>query len=287
MDFFKKSSLARDIIFIIVGTFLMSIAISLVYDPMSIVNGGVTGIGIILNHLFNIPISLSNLVINIPIFALYLVVIGRKSTAKSLFASLLLTAFLAIWDILPELNLCGDDILLAAIYGGIFSGVGIGLVFLASTTTGGTDMLAALLQRKMRHYTLPQIMFVLDGLVILAGLATFGVKNTMYAIITIYVTNKISDAILEGFKFAKVAYIITDHGKEIADAILVELDRGVTGFDATGMYSGNHKDVLMCAVGKKEIVKVLDIVNKIDPIAFVTVHDAREVMGEGFVENTH
>ena len=177
--------------------------------------------------------------------------------------------------------------LLSAVFGAVIGGAGIGLVFLTSATTGGTDMLSALIHRKLRHYTLPQIMFFVDGVIIVAGFAVFGITNSMYAIITIFVSNKVSDAILEGFKFAKIAYIITDHGKEIADEIMVKLDRGVTGFGATGMYSGNHKDVLMCAVSKKEIVEVLDIVNKLDPVAFVTVHDAREVCGEGFVENAH
>ncbi len=284
MDFFKKSSRARDILFIILGTFMMSAGINMAYDPLGIVNGGVTGLGIIIKSFVGIPIWITNLALNIPIFIFSFFLLGRKSTVRSLLGSALLTVFLAI---LPSFSLFGEDILLASIFGGIISGAGIGLVFLTSSTTGGTDMLAALIQRKLRHYTIPQVMFVVDGLVILAGLAAFGITNSMYAIITIFVTNKVSDAILEGFKFAKIAYIVTEHGREIADEVMRELDRGVTGFDATGMYSGNHKDVLMCAVSRKEIVKLLDIVNKNDPAAFVTVNDAREVCGEGFVENTH
>lgn len=284
MKFFRTASKARDALFIIVGTALMAVSINMVYDPMGIVNGGITGLGIIIKHVAEIPIWITNIVLNVPIFICAFIFLGKRNTIKSLLADLALTAFLAIT---PQFSLFGDDILLSTVFGGVIGGAGIGLVFLTSATTGGTDMLSALIHRKLRHYTLPQIMFAVDGLIIVGGLAVFGIKNTMYAIITIYVSNKVSDALLEGFKFAKIAYIITDHGKEIADEIMVTLDRGVTGLDGTGMYSGNHKDVLMCAVSRKEIVEVLDIVNKKDPRAFVTVHDAREVCGEGFVENTH
>jgi uncharacterized membrane-anchored protein YitT (DUF2179 family) len=284
MKFLKTPSKARDILLIIVGTALIAVSINMVYDQMGIVNGGVTGIGIILKHFTAIPIWVTNIVLNVPIFICAFIMLGRRATFMSLIADLLLTAFLAVC---PQFPLFGDDITLSAVFGGIIGGTGMGLVFLCSATTGGTDMLSALIHKKLRHYTLPQIMFVVDGVIIVAGFAVFGIKISMYALIAIFVSNKVSDALLEGFKFAKIAYIITDHGKEIADEIMVKLDRGVTGFDATGMYSGNHKDVLMCAVSKKEIVEVLDIVNKKDPVAFVTVHDAREVCGEGFVENTH
>ena len=284
MKFLKTSSKLRDVLFIIVGTALIAVSINMIYDPMSIVNGGFTGLGIVIKHFTEIPIWVTNVVLNVPVFICAFFLLGRSSTVKSLFADIMLTLFLAVC---PQLSLFGDDILLSAVFGGIIGGAGIGLCFLTSCTTGGTDMLSALIHTKLRHYTIPQIMFVVDGLVIVAGFAVFGIKNSMYAIITIFISNKISDAILEGFKFAKIAYIITDHGREIADEIMVKLDRGVTGFDGTGMYSGNHKDVLMCAVSKKEIVEVLDIVNKKDPYAFVTVHDAREVCGEGFVENAH
>lgn len=284
MDFFKKSSKLRDFLFITVGAALMAVSIKMVYDPQGLVTGGVSGIGIILKHYTGFPIWATNLILNVPVFVFAFILLGKASTIKSLIANGMLTLFLAV---LPDVALFEEDILLSSVFGGIIAGVGIGLIFLTSATSGGTDLFAAILHRKIRHYSIPQMLMVIDGLVITAGLFVFGKEVTMYALITIFISNKLSDSMLEGFKFAKVAFIVTDHGKEIADEVLSKMDRGVTGFDATGMYSGNHKDVLMCAVSKKEIVTLLDIVNKIDPLAFVTVNDAREVCGEGFVENTH
>lgn len=283
MDFFKKSSKLRDVFFITAGTAIMAFAINMIYDKMGLVTGGVSGIGIIVKHKTGFPIWATNLLLNIPIFVFAFFKLGKQSTLKSLYANTMLTIFLAL---IPSDTIFGDDILLSAVFGGIIAGVGIGLVFLTSATSGGTDLFSALLHKIMRHYSIPQILTVVDGLIVVAGLAVFGLEASMYALITIFITNKVSDAMLEGFKFAKIAYIVTDHGREIADVILSKMDRGVTGFDATGMYSGNHKDVLMCAVSKKEIVTLLDIVNQTDPRAFVTVNDAREVCGEGFVENT-
>ena len=128
-------------------------------------------------------------------------------------------------------------------------------------------------------------MQVLDGAIVIAGLYAFGLKIGLYAIISIYIVTKVSDALMEGLKFSKAAFIVTDHYKEVADALLEKLDRGVTGLRAVGMYSGDEKCVLYCVVSKKEIVDLKEIVVSIDKNAFVIVSDAREVLGEGFVEN--
>ena len=127
-------------------------------------------------------------------------------------------------------------------------------------------------------------MQILDGLIVCLGLFQYGLRATMYAMIAIFVTTKVSDAILEGFKYSKAAYIITDHHKEIADRIMREIDRGVTGMSARGMYTGQDKLVLYCVVSRREIVQVEEIVTEIDPNAFVIVSDVREVLGEGFQE---
>jgi len=152
------------------------------------------------------------------------------------------------------------------------------------SSTGGTDLLAMVLHKFMPYYTVPQILTVIDGLIVFAGVISFGLTKALYAIIAVYITTKVSDSLLEGLKFAKMAYIISDHYEEIAQMILKDLDRGVTGISATGMYSNKEKKMLFCVVSKKEIVELTDIVAKIDPKAFIIVSDAREVMGEGFRE---
>ena len=175
---------------------------------------------------------------------------------------------------------------LSAVFGGIVSGVGTGLVFLYQATTGGTDMLAALMQLKLRHYSIAQIMQFLDGAVVVAGASLFGIRHAFYAILAIYAVCKVSDGILDGMKFAKQAVVISDRSEEIAGQVMDRLERGVTAVDATGMYSGRTRKMLFCVVSRKELVILRDIVKRIDPRAFVIVDDVREVFGEGFIEET-
>ena len=145
-------------------------------------------------------------------------------------------------------------------------------------------MVASLIQRHMRHYTIVQIMLVLDGIIILTGLAVFGLKAALYAVVAIFISSKVSDALMEGLKYSKAVFIITGQVKEVSDALMHELGRGVTGIEATGMYSGEARNMLYCVVSKKEIVELKDLVKRLDPGAFVIVTDAREVLGEGFLE---
>ena len=141
-----------------------------------------------------------------------------------------------------------------------------------------------LIHEKKKHISVPTILLVVDACVVTLGVFVFGINKALYAIIAIYITSKISDGLLEGLKFAKVAYIISDNYLEIAQEILEVMDRGVTGLNATGMYSNSEKKMLFCVVSKKEMVKLIDIVNEKDEKAFVIVSDVREVMGEGFIE---
>ena len=145
-------------------------------------------------------------------------------------------------------------------------------------------MLAALMQKRMKHYTLAQIMQVLDGIIVLAGATVFGIPTALYALIAIFCVSKVTDGLIEGLKFSKQAYIISDSYREIADAILERMGRGVTSLEARGMYSNEEKKMLFCVVSKKEIVKIREIVSEFDARAFVIVSDAREVFGEGFIE---
>ena len=148
-------------------------------------------------------------------------------------------------------------------------------------------MLAALLQLKLRHYSISQIMQFLDGAVVLAGASIFGIQYALYAMISIYAVCKISDGILDGLKFSKQATIISNQSQAIAEDIMRTLERGVTLINARGMYSGETKEMLICVVSRKEIVQVRDIVRQHDRQAFVIVNDVREVFGEGFIEDLY
>ena len=282
-----KKPVGLDYLMIIVGTGLMSLAINSVFDAAGMVTGGFSGIAIIIKawtkNLIEggIPLWVTNCVLNLPLFVIAWKVRGFSFIKRAILGEISLSVWLAIQ---PVWNLAGNDLLLSALYGGVIQGVGIGLVFLGGGTTGGTDMMAAIIQKFLKHYSIAQIMQVIDAMVVLVGMYVFGVHKALYAIIAVYLVTKVSDGLIEGLKFSKAAYIITGKPKEISDMIINDLDRGVTGINARGMYSGQDKLMLFCVVNKKEIIMLKEKVDKIDPDAFVIVTDAREVHGEGFID---
>lgn len=283
----RTKQIAWNYVLILVGTAVMALAIQCIYDRVGLVTGGFTGLTIIIRNITKsvisggIPLWFANIVLNIPVFIYSYVKFGKKFVGRTLFATIMLSVWLYI---IPGVDLSGDDYLLAALFGGVFTGVGMGIVLRAGATTGGTDMVAALTQTKMRHYSVVQIMQVMDAAIVIAGLYVFGLRSTLYAVVSIFVSTKVSDGFLEGFQNSKAALIITNHHKEVATRVMDELGRGVTGMDAKGMYTQDYKCVLYCVVSRKEIVQLKEIVNDVDPDAFVIVSDVREVLGEGFME---
>ncbi len=288
MKWYKKRPLAADGVLMAVGTGLMALGIQWFYDPAGLVTGGFTGIAIIVKLVSaapdqaGIPLWLTNLVLNIPVFLMAYRIKGKAFVVRTGFSTMLLSVWL-YW--IPAIDMTQKDPMLASIFGGVISGVGIGCVLLAKSTTGGTDLAAVLMQSRLRHYSVVQIMQVIDGLIVLAGLYAFGLRSGLYAVIAIFTVSKVSDALMEGLNYSKAAFIVTDQYVQTANALMERLSRGVTGFYAKGMYSGNEKCILYCVVSKKEIVGLKEIVAEIDREAFVIVSDAREVLGEGFIED--
>lgn len=272
-----------DLILIMAGTGLMALAIQCINDRIGLVVGGFTGIAIIVKSLTDgmIPLWLTNLVLNIPLFVVAVWIKGKKFVARTAIAATALSVWLFF---IPAWDLTGDDYVLSAIFSGVLSGMGMGMVLLAKASTGGTDMLSALIQQKLRHYTIVQIICVVDGIIVVAGICAFGIQAALYAVIAVYVTTKVSDTLMEGTKYSKAVFIISDKYEEISKVIMNRMDRGVTGLQAVGMYSGDEKCMLYCVVSKKEIVELKDMILDIDNHAFVIVTDAREVVGEGFLE---
>ena len=278
----KKRTAAMDYLLLIAGAFIMGFAIKNIYDPLNLVTGGVSGLAIVIKSKVGVPLWLTNTLLNIPLFLASYRIKGWRFIKRTLVSTVSLSISLYV---IPEMMIMpADDILLSALFGGLISGVGSGMVFMTQATTGGTDMLAALLQKIMPHYSVPQIMQVLDAAIVLTGAAVFGIRPTLYALIAIYAVTRMSDGILEGLKFSKMVYIISDRYEEIAGTIMEEIDRGVTGLRAEGMYSGSDKMMLCCVVSRKEISQIKEIVREYDPRAFVIVSDVREVLGEGFIE---
>jgi uncharacterized membrane-anchored protein YitT (DUF2179 family) len=288
MTALKKHSAVVPYLYIIVGTALMGISTQCIYDPAGLVTGGFTGIAIVVKELTGmiypggIPLWFTNLILNVPVFLIAYLRLGKKFVGRTLFGTVMLSAWLYI---LPAIDIPQGDYLLAAVFGGIFSGSGMGLVLRGKATTGGTDMVAALIQCRARHYSVVQIMQFVDGVVVLLGFFVFGIRPTLYAIVAIFVATKVGDTVLEGLNYSKAAFIITDRYEQVANVLMEDLDRGATGLMAKGMYTGDAKCVLYCVVSRKQIVTLKEMVAEIDPNAFVIVSDVREVLGEGFQEN--
>lgn len=270
---------------IIAGTFLMALAVNFVFEPMHMVTGGISGLSILIKEVTQpyyeggVPVWLSNLAINIPIFVWGYFVKGKGFLGYTFFANLSFSFFLLV---LPVVAIQAKDYILAAFYGAVLTGAGLGLVFATGYSTGGTDLLSSILHNYFKGYSVAFILFVLDAVIIALGIVVFGIPTAAYAIIAVFVASKIMDTILSGLKIGKQVWIISEHYQEISDDIIQKLERGVTCIYAQGMYSKDDKMVLLCVVGKREIVPIIRLIRQRDESAFVIVQDAKEIMGEGF-----
>ncbi len=280
----------RSFLSILAGTMLMAFGIKNFYDLSGLVTGGFTGISIMIKGMsksypgYDIPLWFTNLVLNVPVF----VAAGKKRGGHFLKRTVEGTVLLSVWlAVLPQMDLTEKDLLLSAVYGGLLSGTGLGLVLLAGATTGGVDLLSTLLHDKWRQYSVVQIMQVIDAIIILLGASLFGAHKALYAVAAVYITTRVSDFVIEGWKFSKVVYIISGEHEKIAQAVMEKMERGVTALKAYGMYSKTERKMLYCVVSKKELAELKDTIRIIDEDAFVIVTEAREVLGEGFVRGIY
>ena len=264
------------------GVFITAFSLTLFLAPNRLTSGGVSGMATVLYFVTGIPIGVLSILLNIPIF---LVGIGKEGKAfgfKSIYATVALSLLIDVFSSLPPLT---DDIFLAAVFGGLSMGAGLGLVLASSATTGGTDIIAKLVKRRLRHLTIGRLLLGIDILVITFAAAVFrDAAIGMYSAVALIVCTLTIDFIIDGGKFAKTVFIISDNYKSIAEAVNSDLNRGVTGIFGKGMYSGGEKLILMCILRRNEIPRLKDLVKSIDSEAFVILADVREVLGEGFVE---
>lgn len=273
---------------IFAGVFLLAFTTNVMYEPANMVTGGFSGLAIIIKRLTavngaaGIPVWFTTTVLNIPLFLVALKMTGWKYLKKSLFSSVLFSVFLSL---IPKLDILGGDMLLTSVFGGVLMGVSRGLMFSVNSTTGGADLMAALIHRKLRYYTVAEVVQAIDAIIILFGIWAFGIKMALYAVIAIVIATKISDWMIEGIKISKMSYIISDKNDEIASKIINELGRGVTRISVSGGYSGEKREMLVCVTSKKEIVRLKETAASVDKGAFVIVSDVREVFGKGFIEN--
>lgn len=252
------------------------------YAPNGIAFGGVTGVAQIINYLVPaFPVGITVIVLNVPLFILGWKFIGGRLLVSSLYAMFISSVFIDV--LTPLYGWQPMDPMLASIFGGVLMGLSLGLVFQQEATTGGTDLLARLLKLKLAWLPMGKLLMGIDLAVILAVAAAFGtLKAALYGLVALYITSIVMDGVLYGLDTAKVAYIISDKNREIADVLVKEMDRGVTILHGQGAYTRAEKDVLMCAFKQREIAAIKAAVKGIDPAAFLIVCDAHEVLGEGF-----
>ena len=268
---------------IALGTVIIAISINFFVQPHSFAPGGVTGLGIIIKEATNglVPVWATNLAIDIPLFIAGLILVGRVFGAKTLYGILFLSFF--IW-LLP-IRAVTDDLLLTAIFGGVLTGVGVGIVFRLGGTTGGTDLAGFMLNKYFPGISISNFMMAIDSLIVIgSGIVTRDIRIPLYSIVTLYISTKAIDLLLNGFSYAKAFFIISEHSDEIGKFILKELDRGVTVLKGKGFYTGRDKDVLLCIVNRSQITTLKEAVHSVDSKAFVMITDANEVLGEGFKE---
>lgn len=261
---------------IIGGTALMSGALSLFFQPFSMILGGATGLGIIIEGVWDIPLWITNILINLPLFVLAYFVFDKAFVFRSGFATLLLSFFIYVFGLIPPIK---SDYVTCVVFGGLLYGVGIGMVLYANSTTGGSDLAAGIINKLFPTIKVSRAMLVIDVAIILLGFTVFGSLLAMYGIMAVIIVTKAVDFVLEGLNFAKAAFIVCEKGSTLGREIMRGIDRGVTVLPGNGMYSGREKQVLMVAASRKEIFKLKKITKEIEPDAFMFVTDIREIMG--------
>ncbi|WP_151734495.1 YitT family protein ['Paenibacillus yunnanensis' Narsing Rao et al. 2020] len=273
---------------ILLGTAVYAFGLLYFIVPNQLMEGGVTGITILLNYAFNVPIFLSNLLLNLPLFILGWKLLGARQIAYTGVGIGSLTFFLWVFEQIIaqgwiEPFTTEHDFILASLYAGVTLGLGLGIVFRFGGTTGGIDIVARILGRKF-GWSMGQIILAADFIIIGASLLYIPREKILYTLVAVFIASKMIDFIQEGAYAAKAFTIISDEAPKIADLITVEMERGVTLIPAIGAYSKQAKHMVYCIVSRQEIRRLSQLVKSVDPRAFVIISDVHDVHGEGFRE---
>ena len=283
----------RDYAFIVTGAFILAVGFVFFISPHKIVPGGVYGIAIVVHYLTanifsfwpeGIPIGLFGLVLNIPLTYAGIKILGPKFGLKTVLGFVLSSVFM---DGITYLRADGnmplvDDVLLSCVFGGVLIGFGLGLIFKSRATSGGSDIVAMIIA-KYTNLQLGQLLIYVDSVIVLTSLLAFqDWKIPLYSWLVIYITGKAIDLTLEGGNYHKALFIISNEHEKIRQKILVDLERGGTYFNGRGMYTNDEKQIIYTVVSRRELAILEQYIHSIDPDAFITVMDTREILGEGF-----
>ena len=269
-----------DILVCIIGSALVGTALSVFTIPNEIAPGGISGLSTALAYVLGVRVSVLSLVLNIPIMLAAYRLLGKRSFFYTLLSTALLSGFIELASFLPVYT---GNILIAAVYGGVLSGIGIGILFLRNITTGGTDLLALMLHKAFPNVPNGTILAVIDGIVVLIAVLVFQkIEVALTSVLTIYFSSKVIDLIAQGVDYAKVIYIVTDKGKELSAVLNSSTDRGNTVIKAFGGYTGAEKQLVITVTRRNVLAQTLRLIHATDPAAFTFVTDSTEVHGEGF-----
>ena len=285
MEISKKNikQFTIEILETIVGAIIMAIATSLFLLPNQLSTGGFSGIATITYYLFNIPMGLMNLILNIPMFIFSNYRIGKKFLIKSIVGTASLSVFIDIFDKIEPIT---TDRFLASVYGGTIIGIGTAIILKVGASTGGTELIANLIKSYKPNITISRYLAIIDIIIVIANVFVFKhIEIGLYSAIAIYLYGKLIDTIFEGVYYTKIMFIISDKSEKISKQIEENVKRGVTGLYGKGMYSGNDKLVLICAANIGDIPRIKSIAQNIDEKCFIVVANAREVLGKGFKES--
>lgn len=272
-----------DFLFILVGAVIYAISVNMLTAPNHIAPGGITGLSTVLNYAFGTPIGMVSFIINIPIIIWAIMEIGYKLVVKTFITIALTSAMIDIFSMF--ISPYDGDMILVALLAGVCEGVGLSLTFIRGATTGGTDMIARLLGRRLPHLSMGKLMLVIDGIIVLISALVYGsIENAMYACIVIIVSTRLIDAILYGTDVGtgKLFFVMSPKVRDMGDRVIKELDRTVTYLDSHGGYTKEAGEMMVCAVRRFEVHQIQSIVREEDKDAFVIVGDAGEITGEGF-----
>ncbi|WP_346896902.1 YitT family protein [Clostridium sp. UBA7503] len=279
-EFLNKSEL-KNYLMIMVGITILAIGINVYYSPQHLVTGGVSGLAIILDYVFSIPLWLTNVIVNIPLFIVGIKIKGMDFAKKSIFGAAFVSIALWYTSFIPPVQ---SDLLISSVFGGLFVGTGVGLVLRSSASTGGTDLLAIIIKHYLKKIPINQIMMCIDGMIIVVGLFVFGVEKAMYALISIFIVSKVVNTLVEGVNYSKEVHIISEKSGEIAQELMKHLNRGITSINGKGVYTGKSKDILYIVCSTEELIELQRIVKEVDTEAFIIINDVREVVGRGFTQ---
>lgn len=277
---------ARWVFMIALGCAIFALGFDLFLEPNGLTAGGISGIALIVIHLAPITtVGVATALMNFPLFFFG----GKKIGMRFFIGSIIGTVFFSLFiDLFAGLPAPETEPLLAALYGGVICGAGLGIVFVNQASTGGSDIVIRLLKLKYRNAPIGTISLAFDFIVCAATGVVFGdISNMLYSLITVYATSQLIDAMVYKFDFSRVAYIISKEHKRIADSINYDLRRGVTYLYAQGYYSGDDTKVILTAVKQGQLADLKDLVVRIDPNAFIIVQDAHQVLGDGFARHSH